>query len=569
MAPTTTELVEWLRTDGQLVDVAAADRDPSWMDARGLAAAATGWVTIGADRGELEVRITKDFPSRLPSIAVSTDGPFAGAPHVGASGLICYRQDERVMADAGRLADIVREAVNLAMTTLRTGREAAPVEYANEITAYWKHSFQRIPTYISLIDPGDEPRLIVSSRDRSGARLFLESHDQLGAFAPARRREGQVCNALYVPIDLPTRPGFHPKALATPAGFLEYVLPILARGQHAWRDFVRHIRGASVDVLLGVKRTLGRRGVIGIGIQTLRRLDESILLSADQCRFSAFLVEPADRPFLVPRGGGSLELADKKVLLVGCGSVGGHVSLALARAGIGQLDLVDPDNFETANTHRHVCGRAHWLGSKSDGLKQEIERLLPYVEVRSHRSNILDMLARDPNLLARYDLVVSATGAPLTDRGINEVVQTTPGAPPALFAWLEPYGIGAHVLAVNVAGRRRGCFECLHYEDRDGFACQVAFAAPDMVYGQDAMGCGGQFVPFGDLHANRLALRVVERALELLAGSEDGGLISSKGSVRAFHEAGFRTTKRYDTPGTELTLSSHQLARSDCSVCGP
>lgn len=569
MPPTTTELVEWLQTDGQLVDVAAADRDPSWMDAHGLAAAATGWVTIGSDRGELEVRIAKDFPSRLPSIAVSLDGPFAGAPHVGASGLICYRQDERVMADAGRLGDIVREAVNLAVTTLRMGRSAAAVEYANEITAYWKHSFQRIPTYVSLIDPGDEPRLINSSRNRHGARIFLESHDQLGAFAPARRCEGQVCNALYVPIDLPRAPGFHPKALATPAGFAEHVLPTLTRDQREWREFERRIRGASVDVLLGVRRTLGRRGVIGIGIQTLRRLDESVLLSVDQCRFSAFLVEPADRPFLVPRGGGSLALADKKVLLVGCGSVGGHVALGLARAGIGQLDLVDPDVFETANTHRHVCGRAHWLASKSDGLKKEIERLLPYVEVNSQPSNILNLLERDANVLARYDLVVSATGAPLADRGINEAIQTTPGAPPALFAWLEPYGIGAHVLAVNVAGRRRGCFECLHYEDRDGFACQIAFAAPDMVYGQDAMGCGGQFVPFGDLHANRLALRVVERALELLGGAEDGGLISSKGPARAFHEAGFRTTKRYDAPGTDLTLSSHELARSDCPVCGP
>lgn len=571
MAPTTEVLVAWLRADGRLADVEPTSDDAAALNKRDLAAAATGWVAVEGVRGQVEVRIARDFPSQLPVVAVGLAGPFAGAPHVGATGVICYRQEERVTADPGRPADIVSEAVALAVDTLRKGRAAAHLEYADEITAYWLHSFARSPTYMSLVEPLDEPRLVKSARDRRGARIFLESHDQLATYSPRRRQDGEVRNALYVPVDLPSRPGFHPKELATPAGFTEVVLPILSRDPPSWRTFLGDVRSTSVDVLLGVKRARGRRGVVGVSIETRQTLDKSILTRLDRCKFSAFLVEPGDRAYLLPRGGGSASLSGKKVLLVGCGAVGGHIALGLARAGIGRLDLVDPDTFETANTFRHVCGRARWPLGKALGLRQEIERLLPYVEVHHQPSDILKLLRLEPTLLAGYDLIISATGAPLVDRRINDALLATPGAPAALFTWLEPYDLGGHVLAVNVAGRRHGCFECLYAydEDEEQYLCRAAFAAPGVEYGQDALGCGGQFVPFGDLQANRLALRVVERALDLLQGADDGGLISCKGKGREFLDAGFRATRWYDEPGPELSLSSSQLARSDCPVCSP
>ena len=36
-----------------------------------------------------------------------------------------------------------------------------------------------------------------------------------------------------------------------------------------------------------------------------------------------------------------VSLQDKKVLLIGVGGVGSHVAVALCRAGIGQLEIVD------------------------------------------------------------------------------------------------------------------------------------------------------------------------------------------------------------------------------------
>lgn len=568
MPPHSDELVAWLRDHGTLADVHGVARDAAWMNKHSVAAVAVGTVLIDGEVCALEIRIHRDFPARLPKICVDLASSFAALPHVEDTGVVCYRDPDDAMVDVGRPADIVRDAVALAVETLRTGRSPdASLEYANEIVAYWRHSFS-VPTYISLVEPGDDPRLVKSFQDRRGVRVQAASHADLAAFSATRQAGGQAVNALYVPIDLPAAHGFHPKELVTRTGFITHVLPILRRSPRRWRRFCGRCRAAGIDVLLGVRRSLGRRGLVGIRIESRSPTNTSLLLELDRCTFTPFHVDPGDRGYVVPRGGASDALWDKKVLLVGCGSVGGHVALGLARSGIGRLDLVDPDVFELANTHRHICGRAYWGHPKSDGLKQEIERLVPYVDVRSRPSNVLDLLAREPALFLDYDLVISAIGAPMVERRINEVIVNSPGAPPALFAWLEPLGIGGHVLAVNVAGRHRGCFECLYAHDDEIYSCRAAFAAPGAVYSRDAMGCGGRHVPFSDLDANRLAVAVVQRGLGVLAGVKADGLHSLKGSADAFRDAGFWTTARYAEPGPELTLSSEVLSRSDCAVCG-
>ena len=78
-----------------------------------------------------------------------------------------------------------------------------------------------------------------------------------------------------------------------------------------------------------------------------------------------------------------MELESKRVLLLGCGSVGGHVAFALARAGIGALTLVDHDIFTAENTYRHVLGKPYWGTRKALAMKQALTAQLPFVSVRA------------------------------------------------------------------------------------------------------------------------------------------------------------------------------------------
>ena len=47
-----------------------------------------------------------------------------------------------------------------------------------------------------------------------------------------------------------------------------------------------------------------------------------------------------------------LLLREKRILVVGCGGLGGHIIDQLARIGIGSLKVVDGDVFEESNLNR-------------------------------------------------------------------------------------------------------------------------------------------------------------------------------------------------------------------------
>jgi len=51
---------------------------------------------------------------------------------------------------------------------------------------------------------------------------------------------------------------------------------------------------------------------------------------------------------------GQQRLADSRVLLVGCGALGGSLAQSLVRSGVGELVLVDRDVVEETNLPRQV-----------------------------------------------------------------------------------------------------------------------------------------------------------------------------------------------------------------------
>ena len=53
---------------------------------------------------------------------------------------------------------------------------------------------------------------------------------------------------------------------------------------------------------------------------------------------------------------GLLRLAQARVAVFGIGGVGGHAAEALARSGVGRLDLIDKDVVSVSNCHHKNAG---------------------------------------------------------------------------------------------------------------------------------------------------------------------------------------------------------------------
>lgn len=100
-------------------------------------------------------------------------------------------------------------------------------------------------------------------------------------------------------------------------------------------------------------------------------------LSPEEAYRTAFrrnlgLVQPAEQQ----------ELADKRVLLLGAGGVGGNHAVVLARLGVGSFRVVDPDTFELANFNRQAGARMSTIGrAKAEVVAEDILEINPAAKV--------------------------------------------------------------------------------------------------------------------------------------------------------------------------------------------
>ena len=101
-------------------------------------------------------------------------------------------------------------------------------------------------------------------------------------------------------------------------------------------------------------------------------------------------------------------LARARVAVFGIGGVGGHAVEALARSGIGALDLIDSDRVVLSNLNRQIIATRDTLGMlKVDAAKARVLSINPECEVRTWPIFYLPETA-DRFDFRQYDYVVDA-----------------------------------------------------------------------------------------------------------------------------------------------------------------
>ena len=102
-------------------------------------------------------------------------------------------------------------------------------------------------------------------------------------------------------------------------------------------------------------------------------------------------------------------LHTSRVALFGVGGVGGHCAEALARSGIGHLDLIDPDTVEITNLTRQWVATHSTLGkNKAQAAKERILDIYPECLVRVFP--VFYLPDRDTGLppFSSYDFIIDA-----------------------------------------------------------------------------------------------------------------------------------------------------------------
>lgn len=104
---------------------------------------------------------------------------------------------------------------------------------------------------------------------------------------------------------------------------------------------------------------------------------------------------------------GSYEkLRSAVVGIAGAGGLGSTVAVMLARAGVGNLVIVDPDVVELSNLNRQQYFTDQLGKAKVVALKENLERINPFVRVKAHRVRLDE--TNTPEIFKDVDVLIEA-----------------------------------------------------------------------------------------------------------------------------------------------------------------
>jgi molybdopterin/thiamine biosynthesis adenylyltransferase len=183
---------------------------------------------------------------------------------------------------------------------------------------------------------------------------------------------------------------------------------------------------------------------------------------------------------------GSATLDAKRIVLIGCGTIGGYLADILVKSGAGQsggrLLLIDNDSLQPSNLGRHRLGFPHVMQNKAVALAEELMRYSPGAEVKPLPVNA--MVAN----FGKVDLLIDATGEEAFGHWL---VKKYARDIPLLSVWIE--GPGVAVRGLLQTDPTQGCYRCLTDQNRAGNYRSVEGEMEQIYAGQ---GCEQAYVPF-------------------------------------------------------------------------
>ncbi|MGD2205789.1 MAG: ThiF family adenylyltransferase [Anaerolineae bacterium] len=168
--------------------------------------------------------------------------------------------------------------------------------------------------------------------------------------------------------------------------------------------------------------------------------------------------ERYSRQMILPGWGreGQARLAEKTVVVVGCGALGSHIADHLARAGVGRLDLADRDFVEWHNLPRQALydeADAEAGLPKAVAAARRLREINSLIEIKGH---VMDVNADTvENLIVGADVVLDGADNFEVRYLLNEAC-VKHGVPWVYGGVLGTYGLSAAILPTETP-----CLRCL------------------------------------------------------------------------------------------------------------
>ena len=483
------------------------------------------------------VELVVDVPDldfvRPPDIRVNdlSSLPSKVLPHIfGGDGGLCYMQRNVTTLDRYDPCGTILFCLEQAKRTLEdaiSGRSERDI--AAEFFAYWGNfgyvdlpkSFtgsSAVQTILAVRENATFPDTLIVTEKGDLPVALRRRHSALVGNAPIISR---TCYVMHVPILLTVgrdKDRWPPKTLSALlgwlAGYATQFVELLTRAiLEGGKDWLVVLRAPNGDFLVEVKLppafdtvefTETRRGTLPDWL--ISKKPETV----DVVRYTGW---PISSDYIFGRNMGEMiNLANKRIMLIGCGTIGSLLAQQLAQSGAGvgdrgELMLVDDDFLSAANIGRHLLGITYIGEHKSEGCRRFLLDSLPHVNIRATMRNAADLRP----LMPRYDLIIDATGEDAFSIALNQwAVDAAPKFPPVIFTWLLGNGVGTQSFFYD-GDRTQSCLKCLQPVMNE--PARFEMAKDETRFGR-TLACGDAgYIPYPVSRSSQAASLALEMAL--------------------------------------------------------
>ena len=459
------------------------------------------------------------FPNSQPGVFAPGMGSGYLWPHVEKHGLLCLRPT----SVAAPIGNRVHLHLDDALQLLNFSDEKCSAEFEREFGSYWSQQAlqpHQTPQVVSLVKPGGKSRQVQFVMDHKLYR-FVVADTKADAKAWLSNAGTAVGNrellpGLLVRLKKPWRPSEFPKTVGDAMRDLpdEAVRATLLPNRRSL--FLFEASTPTGPVFAAVLSSGASSDKIKNGFRSWAQVPiEHIKRATAQQRVERVVVNRVDAAWIHGRDHSpdQVGLNARKIAIVGCGAVGSEIAELLAKAGVGELMLIDGDDLKTANVGRHLLGVGYLGKNKAEGVATELQHRLPHLKIGAiHRTKFERLNPADLGRLACMDMVLTA-GLEIEGEAAVNAWRKTLGRPPAyLSTWVEAYAIVGHAVLLYGKGDlmsgfdgERPVFQLTDWPDGAGAVIAEA-------------GCGNVFQPHGAVDLQPTIAMAAKLALDALLG---------------------------------------------------
>ena len=525
----------------------------------------------------LILAIPNTFPDTFPKIYLSKKDfqEIYPIPHLDQNGLICTRDPEVVVLSDTKPGQAAKDLIEIAVRIVDSGiAKENEANYIEEFLAYWNETVAY--EFLSIFSPKDKTcylQIYKLSKELFGCKSIVTDskkhlEEWLEPFAVSVI-DDKAIEALYFPIKR-----FSPYALNTDNDLLTIIDDKNVKDSIKYyfnQDRLHYILIASFflngeNILFGWEHK-GWKNIIFKGFRKNHvPLDVRLGYSKKKPVTKIELMR-LDKERIFARGGTmpTLTKKDVSIAVLGCGSLGSFLIMSLARCGISKLLLVDKECLLPENTPRHLCGflEASCNMKKVEAVKKRITEHFPGTKCNIFYADILDLLEKDEKVLNNYNMVIVALGSMAVERRINYFLKKGLINSPVLFLWVEPLGIGGHILYIDP--KNGGCYNCSFNEEGD---FDYSISDTSEIFQKRESGCQSTFLTYSSLTVEQFALvasKIISSLLDKRLNTST--LFTWLGDIEELEKSGHKINPAYDAQLPYRIIEKQIIRRESCNTC--